>query len=1787
METYYKKLYTKTITLPIIPYEGITSDTDTAYYAVLEKNYIPIESEIKNINNSWLNIKFSKENDTYNKLIIASAEPNTEDKLRESIIEVKSTENRANSIYVVVKQEPKIEIGANIELEPLTDTQILNDKTLTIDGDEQIVKIIYYGTRNGDLVTGNCELKINGNRIYFDSDNVISLKSTGYGNVLLYKFPENIEHQNEYTINCKYTNEYGRTSDSEQSTIVQKVNTYTFSLMYNGSDTDTIINDNSQNITIECMYEKNSISDLTNIHLIYAFNDDEAHIITKDYISEVNDTTLIFKIPIEPNYTNNDRVIHITAIKNKKKSNTLKITQQKINSYEIIAEFNNKTYKNYIREDIPGKQLSSYINYYVKGTYNDNTTVQFTTYTNIYNNKTETTTLDITNDSKNIVKKIDSYISNNYNTAYILIPENKSDSIITYDFNINFGITHIFNVKFNHKVITLNINIKTDLTTTEIHGLKEFNKVQIAFYLQEDSEYVSNIIDTKIEFENQYINLFELEKFEIKKDENKIYYMLYTYNILEDYGINSLTNDDNTVRTIKYNIIYKRKSISSSITQNPVWFNYSSEMCTITTNTVSGKNDERTYITAYGLICNSERDQEHFIKDPNVSFKLKYEGSASGNNEPLNTVQSYDGYNTKSMLFTDIFGNTMNLYSASSVPSSDSDSSSDGNTGNIIVQKDIGLAMISPNINKSLTEVTITVLFKKNNTGKTKWYGVYSEFKGLKVAKDIQQYSVAVSAVLLINDDDKPIHILKPWQSTTYDLKAYIIEDDTKLKVTNAIEGTITNSPTPDSLTRSYNLRLDTTSKKFQSGVLTQKFKYDKTYTYVPLDGIIKLNYKVTHGSKNLTSNNIILYSYNIDSLKLNKNVFAYDDIATKTSFYDVICPDFINGTTDQTVIVKAKVLYSVNAIEHADPQNTAIGKFTITCESDQKLFEPLENGIQNGYYFQKFNFFVNSDIKPQEHKIKLIYENKRSTSPQYNRSVTKELVIEQSAAEWQVDIAFDYVLHSFNKELDGMEHDNAYIFVCISDENARLKNVNPSKVTFNHDDNIAVKFDFYMPNDILRYKIVTKGNNKISYNFSGNDIINNITATFSKRNSNQITLCQHDILNEYDGIKHVKVYLNCNKTSILNTGDNVLFTYYATYDSTVLPLPVDDWNIVSKLDGTSVTLIDDNTSTLTHIKKSYTFEENSTSNDKKLNTYVYYRNQNIKSDTIIVNQVSASYDLFVNISNDMLSAGGQDFTLTYYGLINAKTRVTDVNSITCSHSYTNITNKSKNTNDTVVTDIKTISENDTEEVHEYTFIVSYKVSSTLTITKEVKFKQAANEFSCELLLNNSKDTYVVNPFEGETLTFTYYGIKNAGVHVTDKSKLSIKSDNGSLTFKNINVVGDVLNADLIIPKNTEAVPRTFKIWIEYLYNTSKEPKISNTIKLTQDISEYDIKMIIKTDYVDDNGNNIINKEGSVFKVYYYGYNNSAPDTMITTLEYFNEPLFSQFDDYTMFDCDKTSGPQIEDGMICCTYTVKANDANTGFNDSKYVMVKVQSANLPDKYSENIIMQKGDEIILPDFDYFAFKYSFLSGGVDLDTATSIRADNDNNIYEVGDDGRRGNALTKDKFVGYSGIKTFKYMMHYGDNISDSGKEAVTINLRKIIENSKLNPATDLKNIVVNSIYIDIFGSWYSIDNGGKIAIEFETYKGTTGFSQVSILNGYNTREYVANSGMVRNSYEAKEVTVRGKGEVSKYRDTYAHFARVRYNLKTNIAVLEVAESPVYCNGIGGPRCLFTECNCLL
>ena len=394
MNTYYKKLYKKTITLPFIKWEGVNDD-NSDYYALLEKNYVPITSTETwdKSDDDWVQIDLKAQDEKFNRLIVKSCKQN-DGEVRTRLFEFKAQVpvngsngmmiNPCNSIYAIIRQEPKTDIRAVVKFEKLNDSQILSadSKTLEINGDEQLVKIIYYGLKgNGDesvKIVSNISLCINGINVDDDA-NVQSLERTANGIILLYKISENTASNKQFDVVCTYTSDYGR-RETDSGYIKQSTNNYKIELMCNNSAGTVQINSNSDNFNLYCKLTKNNKILKENIELVYDYVTNSPIIIRTDKILNQQDNGLYVDVSIEKNFTPVMRKVSVYAKYKTYESNTIEIDQN-LSSIQIYTVCDGNRIDTV---NIDGNKQEKTVQYYAIATAAPGDTKQIISYTNTY-----------------------------------------------------------------------------------------------------------------------------------------------------------------------------------------------------------------------------------------------------------------------------------------------------------------------------------------------------------------------------------------------------------------------------------------------------------------------------------------------------------------------------------------------------------------------------------------------------------------------------------------------------------------------------------------------------------------------------------------------------------------------------------------------------------------------------------------------------------------------------------------------------------------------------------------------------------------------------------------------------------------------------------------------------------------------------------------------------------------------------------------------------------------------------------------------------------------------------------------------------------------------------------------------------------------------------------------------------------------------------------------------------------------------------------------------------------
>lgn len=333
----FHKILSDTITLPLLPADNF-NETNTGYYAVLEKNYIPITSDINCIYKpDWITgYKFIKEgeneNETkedlkyYNKLVITSISDNSIGKLRKDVMEfVVHNINSSlpiNHIYAKVSQIPKENIEVHLEFIP---TEIQEKNGLSADGgvisgDEQEIHIKYWAVLN-DINQSNVTLKLNNNLL--DNNKIKSLKINSSDNTveLVYLIDENIDVEKQLTFDAIFKTQYNKAN--KQKTITQKVNTYKITLEIDNPN-HIVFNGDNRILEYKCTYTDGindtlkEVKDKDNLYLEFSYigvqNELKYNVIKTIYDTESN--TFKTTINVFENYTNEDRQLNVKAVYN-------------------------------------------------------------------------------------------------------------------------------------------------------------------------------------------------------------------------------------------------------------------------------------------------------------------------------------------------------------------------------------------------------------------------------------------------------------------------------------------------------------------------------------------------------------------------------------------------------------------------------------------------------------------------------------------------------------------------------------------------------------------------------------------------------------------------------------------------------------------------------------------------------------------------------------------------------------------------------------------------------------------------------------------------------------------------------------------------------------------------------------------------------------------------------------------------------------------------------------------------------------------------------------------------------------------------------------------------------------------------------------------------------------------------------------------------------------------------------------------------------------------------------
>ena len=503
----FHKFLSDTITLPLLPADNF-NETNTGYYAVLERNYIPITSDIICIYKpDWITgYKFIKEgeneNETkedlkyYNKLVITSISDNSIGKLRKDVMEFAvhniNSSLPINHIYAKVSQIPKENIEVHLEFIP-TEIQEKNGLSANggvISGDEQEIHIKYWAVLNG-IKQSNVTLKLNNNLL--DNNKIKSLKINSSDNTveLVYLIDKNIDVENELTFDAIFKTQYNKAN--KQKTITQKVNTYKITLEIDNPN-HIVFNGDNRILTYKCTYTDGinttpkDVKDYVQLEFSYIkdYNELKYSVIKTIYDTESN----AFKttIKVYENYTSEDRWLNVKAVY----TGTKKIENDSITLIQDESNIKLQYYVEYLdRNTSENPTTNGTYNVYAFGEtirlhyygiikIDENSSVKITSITNIKNDISNTYTINALvngEQDKNVILSKDEYILDinfdRYESTSII-----NDITKTIVFEMN-NLTA--SCTLTQSALLINLEVRSDKCTEIIGGIPEYNNIILTF----------------------------------------------------------------------------------------------------------------------------------------------------------------------------------------------------------------------------------------------------------------------------------------------------------------------------------------------------------------------------------------------------------------------------------------------------------------------------------------------------------------------------------------------------------------------------------------------------------------------------------------------------------------------------------------------------------------------------------------------------------------------------------------------------------------------------------------------------------------------------------------------------------------------------------------------------------------------------------------------------------------------------------------------------------------------------------------------------------------------------------------------------------------------------------------------------------------------------------------------------------------------------------------------------------------------------------------------------------
>ena len=1649
----FHKILSDTITLPLLPADNF-NETNTGYYAVLERNYIPITSDINCIYKpDWITgYKFIKEgeneNETneklkyYNKLVITSISDNSIGKLRKDVMEFAvhniNSSLPINHIYAKVSQIPKENIEVHLEF---IHTEIQEKNGLSADGgiisgDEQEIHIKYWAVLNG-IKQSNVTLKLNNNLL--DNNKIKSLKINSSDNTveLVYLIDENIDVEKQLTFDAIFKTQYNKAN--KQKTITQKVNTYKITLEIDNPN-HIVFNGDNRILTYKCTYTDGinttpkDVKDYVYLDFSYIKDHNELKYSVIKTIYDTESNAFKTTIKVYENYTSEERRLNVKTVytgtkKIENESITLIQDESNIKLQYQVEYLDRNTSENPTTNgtyNVSAFGETIRLHYYGIIKIDENSSVKITSITNTKNDISNTYTINALvngEQDKNVILSKDEYILDiNFDRNESTSSINDITKTIVFEMN-NLSAS----CTLTQSALLINLEFKSDKCTEIIGGIPEYNNIILTFRAYDNKKNITieDINLYTITCNNNDVNLADIQ-YKIITYDNKNYVVASNIRCKDIY-------DKKEDRRLTFTVKYNTKVVSHDVIQKSVVY-----ACEIRpeANYVSGLGTDNFKVISKGITYDGlvfkndvlDKDNDKKLENPIEKISIINDVNNPAKNPRIKNNITYAN-KTQSIIAVDALsgGNTINTMKGA----------------NFTINIEYKGVTHSCNIKQLYLKLYID-LYKNNS---------YSE--SAKLNNDNLYISPFINNILYykcylceINMDG----LLKKVDLLQYQIKGFSISAN---GAQFAVQGQVDENPT-------YNKDYTYTGK-----ITIPKYiiSYEVTYSFTYMQGYSNDTNAISNNlylTRTVYINKPLIKTCTADdSDLLNGTYIQYRSNNNKDISYNDNKSILRIGTPTQGISSKgyevtlyyrvvfkidlqpdANYIYGNEYKTYIDLDKTHFISFVDTNDItvDKNEFENADEVKFNdsSYLKIKFNVNKNDGLTSRSINKSIKYQFIQDTENHYgaftndSNSETNRIEIYQNAASLNLKAFFDdnnsgKITDSSSKiTYSAYPHSNQnlHVRVLLNDE---LQPTYSNYFKFTSDSTFQI-------ND----GILDSGLNTYKSEYNLDDL-------YIEPDNKTYTLyyCYNGVeKNKTNGLKVIrtsfgrdeKCELNADisKTEIKSNGDTVKITFYLQYNNgEIIDLGEDaigkfvySLNINNSLNQTSLTPGTNNfIVTYDSESKKYSFDYKIDANpttEKKTYTFSIKfggDDERHKKELICI-QGESSYTLNATISPSRLSSlSPSNIIITCHVEKDNNGQIyQDVYERNFSIIQTTgkeLTVLSSGLQQGVYKKEYTVSDNKTENSITYEFKCSYTLNSN-EYSKDLSVTQSGATFDVSIYdgeTDQSKQN-IVNPV-GETKTINYFGILNRE-HIIDLDKITFLYDNKNY----ITDVGGPVKNDGFISRNVTFGLNNSPTQISYTFTATYEGT-EKSITLTQDTTAFELYvsayyMRDSTKIEDDVELDLKYDDSGYLYIQYYAKVKGGTKVDLNNSHYTVE--YSAYDDGDMtyklpinFAFVDTTVDNVNNTIVN-KYSFSKNN-NDSYDYERYVNFKITFNYISSVDAVEVLVKQDSSynIAMSPFDFLIFKYEFLSPegwsttdtdemnnqfGHDIDTITHITTKTD-------------------------------------------------------------------------------------------------------------------------------------------------------------------------------------------------